>query len=70
MLGANARQSGVHETRGAIGKDDLIMRRNVVAVRVRNEGEALCIPGVEPEILLWQINAAVKTNVDHHEIYA
>jgi hypothetical protein len=70
MLGANARQSGVHQTRGAIGKDDLIMGRNVVAVRVRNEGEALCIPRVEPEILLWQINTAVKTNVDHHEIYA
>ena len=34
MLGANPRQSGVHQTRGAIGKDDLIVGRNVVAVRV------------------------------------
>jgi hypothetical protein len=70
MLGAIARESGLHQTRGAIGKDDLVMWRNVVAVRVRNEGEALCIPWVEPEIPLWQINTAVKTNVDHDEIYA
>jgi len=46
------------------------MRRNVVAVRVRNKGEVLCIPGVEPEILLRQINTALITNVDHPEIYA
>jgi len=70
MLGASARQSGMHQTRSALGKDDLIVLRDVVVVPVRNEGEALCIPRVKPEILLRQINTALITNLDHHEIYA
>jgi hypothetical protein len=41
--------------------------RDVVNVRVRNEGEVFCIPGVEPQILLRQINAALKTNINHRE---
>jgi hypothetical protein len=34
MLGANAWQSGAHQTRSALGKDDLVVRRNVIVVRV------------------------------------
>ena len=41
------------------------MRRDVIAVRVRNKSERLRIPGIEPEILFRQINAALVPNFDH-----
>jgi hypothetical protein len=40
----------------------------VIAMRVRNEGEALGVPRVEPKILLGQIDPALITNIDHGEI--
>src|SRR5438105_15392248 len=41
------------------------MRCDVIAVRVGNEGEAFRIPGIEPKIVRWQINAAFVTDFDH-----
>jgi hypothetical protein len=41
------------------------VRRYVVAMRVRNESEALCIPWVQPQILFRQINAALVPNLNH-----
>jgi hypothetical protein len=67
MLGPPARKPALHQTRGSLRDDDLIVGRDVVNVRVRNEGEAFCIPGVEPQILVRQINAALKTNINHRE---
>ena len=41
----------------------------MVTVRVRNECKRFCVPWVEPEILLRQVNAAFIANFDHAENY-
>ncbi len=70
MLFSFSRQTCLHQARGAFGNNDLVMRGDVIAVRVGNEGEWLRIPGIEPEILLRQENAALVTNIDHARCYA
>ena len=55
----------LHEARRALGENDLWMRRDVIAVRVRDKGERFRLPRVEPEIRLRQINAALITHFDH-----
>jgi hypothetical protein len=45
------------------------VRRDVVTVCVGNERETFCVPWVEPEILLRQVNAALVANFDHTENY-
>ncbi len=47
-----------------------VCARDVIAVRVRDEGEAFRVRWVEPEILLWQINAALVLHRDHEFLYA
>jgi hypothetical protein len=65
MLDARPWEPRLHEPRGALGDNDFVMRRDVIAVRVRNEGEALCVPRVEPQILVGQIETALIPNMDH-----
>jgi hypothetical protein len=53
----------------ALRNDHLLVRRDVVAVRVGNECETFCVPWVQPEILLRQVNTALVANFDHAENY-
>lgn len=53
----------------ALGNDYLLVRRDVVTVRVRNECETFCVPRIQPEILLWQVNTSLVANLDHAENY-
>ena len=69
MLDARARQANVHQARRALGNDHLLVWRDVVAVRVRNERETFWVPWIQPEILLWQVNAALVANFNHAESY-
>ncbi len=48
------------------GEDDLAVRRNVIAVRVRNEGEWPGVEWIEPQILRRQVNTALVTNFNHN----
>ena len=65
---AFSRETRSHQMRGSLRNDDLAMRCNVIAVRVRNESEILGLPGVEPKILLWQKDATLISDIDHTEI--
>ena len=65
MLDARPWEPRLHESRSELGDNDLVMRRNVIVVRMRNEGEALCVPRVEPQILGRQIKTALIPNMDH-----
>ena len=67
VLCARAGQTRPHQARGAFRDNDFVVRRNVVAVRVRNESETLPVPGVEPQIVRGQINAPLITNFDHNK---
>jgi len=67
MLYPLARKPTLDQTCRALGYNDFIMRRNVVAVPMRNKSAAFCIPRVEPQILLRQINPALITNANHGE---
>src|SRR6266487_5293032 len=69
MLDARARQPDLHQMCRALRNDDLFVRRNVVTVRVRNECERFCVPWIQPEILLRQVNAAFIANFNHLENY-
>ena len=69
MLDARARQTDLHQACRALGNDNLLVRRDVVAMRVRNERETFCVPWIQPEILLRQVNAALVANFDHAENY-
>jgi hypothetical protein len=46
------------------------MRRDVIAVGMRNKRERLSIPGIKPKVFVRQKHAAVVTNVDHKKFYA
>lgn len=52
-----------------LGNDHFLVRRDVITVRMGNEREAFCVPGVQPEILLRQINTSLVANFDHAENY-
>lgn len=41
----------------------------MVTVRVGNECETFCVPRIQPEILLWQVNTSLVANLDHAENY-
>ena len=65
MLNAPTRETDLHQVRRALGDDNFLVRCNVVAVRMRNERKAFCIPWIEPEIVLRQVNAALVANCNH-----
>ena len=69
MLDARSWQPGPHQACCALRNDHLLVRRDVVAVRVGNERETFCVPWVQPEILLRQIDTALVANFDHAENY-
>ena len=56
MFASFSRHPRLHQTRGSFRDDDLLVRRDVIAVRVRNKGKRFRVPGVEPQILFRQIN--------------
>jgi hypothetical protein len=65
VFGAMTRHAVLKQTRRPLGNDNLLVRRYMVAMRVRNESEALCIPRVQPQILFRQVNAALVPNLNH-----
>lgn len=69
MLDARTRQTDLHQVRRALGDDNFLVRCDVVAVRVRNERETFCVPWIEPEIVLRQVNAALVANCNHAKNY-
>src|SRR5439155_15796785 len=69
MLDAQARETDLHQVRRALGDDNFSVRCDMVAVRVRNECETFCVPWIEPEIVLRQVNAAVVANFNHAKNY-
>ena len=69
MLDSRTRQTDLHQVRCALGHDDLLVWCNVVAVRVRNERDTFCVPWIQPEILLRQVNAALVANLNHAKNY-
>ena len=69
MLDARPRQTGPHQAYRALRNDHLLVGRDVVTVRVGNERETFCVPWVQPEILLRQVNTALVANFDHAENY-
>ena len=69
MLDARARQTDPHQACCALRNDHLLVRRDVVTVRVGNERETFCVPWVQPEILLRQVDTALIANFDHAENY-
>jgi len=44
------------------------MRRDVIAMGVRNKSETFRVPRIEPEIVHGQINAALVSDFDHERI--
>ena len=69
MFDARTRQSDPHQACRALRNDYLLVRRDVVTVRVGNKCETFCVPWVQPEILLRQVNTALVANFDHAENY-
>jgi hypothetical protein len=69
MLDARAREADPHQACCALRNDHFLVRRDVVTVRVRNEGEGFCVPWVQPEILLRQVNTALIPNFNHVQNY-
>ena len=70
VFGARTGHSRLEQTRSALGKNDLVVRRDVIAVRVRNKSEPLRLPRIEPQVVRRQINAVVVADFDHRQIYA
>jgi hypothetical protein len=58
-------QPTLKQTCCRLGNDNLLVRRNVVAVRVRNKSQTPCVPRIQPKVLFWQENAAFVANFNH-----
>ena len=69
MFDARTRQTDSHQACCALGNDHLLVRSDVVTVRVGNERETFSVPWVQPEIPLRQVNTALVANFDHAENY-
>ena len=69
MFDPRARETDMHQACAALRNDHLLVRRDVVTVRVGNERETFCVPWVQPEIPLRQVNASLVANFDHAENY-
>ena len=67
VLDARARQTDPHQACCALGNDHLLVRCDVVTMRMGNECETFCVPRVQPEILLRQVNTSLVANFDHAE---
>ena len=65
-----ARHSRLHQPGRALRQNDLVVRRNMIAVGMRHEREPFHVPRVQPQILRRQINAALVSNIDHTETYS
>src|ERR1700720_825981 len=65
VFGATARHPRLQQTRSALGKNDLFVRRDVIAVCVRDKGEALRLPGIEPQVVDREIHSVVVAYFDH-----
>ena len=69
MLDTRAWQADPHQACCGFRNDYLLVGRDVVTVRVGNERETFCVPWVQPEIPLRQVNTALIANFDHAENY-
>ena len=67
---AIARKARPHQTSRAFRNEDLLMRCDVITMGMRNKCERFRIPGIQPNILSRQKDAALVMNIDHSEIYA
>ena len=65
VLAPGAAESLAHEARGAGVGDDLGVRSEVIAVRVRHESAGLARVRIEPERVLGQVQAAVVAEGNH-----
>ena len=54
-----AGEPGLHQARGPFRDDDLVVRRDVVAVGVGDEGERFRVPRIEPDVFVRQVNPAL-----------
>ena len=69
MLDAQARETDLHQVRRALGDDNFSVRCDMVTMGVRNERETFCVPWIEPQIVLRQVDAAVVANCNHAKNY-
>src|SRR5439155_8293601 len=58
-------QLAFQQTCRSLRNDNLLVRCYVVVVCVRNKSERLRVPRIQPQVLLWQINAALVANFNH-----
>ena len=65
MLATFSREASLQEAGGALGDNDLLVRRDVVAVGVRNESERFWLPGVEPDVFVRQVEPAFVLHPNH-----
>jgi hypothetical protein len=67
VFGPRARHSRLEQTRGALGKNHFFVRRDVIAVRVRDKSEPLRLPRIEPQVVSREINSVVVADFDHRK---
>src|SRR5438270_9326294 len=70
VFDSRPRHSRLEQTRGALGKNHFLVRRDVVAVGMRNESEPLRLPGIEPQIVRGKENPVIVAHIEHWQIYA
>ena len=65
---AFAGQPRLHQTCRPFRNNNLAVRRDVIAMRVRNECEILRFPRIKPKILLRQKHSALVLDINHAKI--
>src|SRR5262249_42067100 len=64
---ALSRQASLHETRGPFRDDDFIVGRDMIAVRMGDEGEGFCLPWIKPDILIRKVNSPLVLHRKHRQ---
>ena len=70
VLVALSRQARLHQPRRSFRDDDLLMRRDVIAVGMRDKRERLRVPRIEPEIFAAADKRRARIELRSREIYA
>ena len=60
-----SRHARLHQPGGSLRDNDFLVRGNVIAVGVRDEGKRLRIPGIEPDFILRQIDPSFVLDPNH-----
>ena len=70
VLVAFAGKARLHQPSSALGHDNLLVRRDMIAVGMRHESEPFRVPWIEPQIMAGEVDPPLVANFNHSTKYS